>query len=52
MAKRTTERDAHPADASAGLEFPVESEVVESTQTLMGGAPFCDFRWRRRGGTS
>ena len=98
-ARRKPGGSQHPAEASGGFEFPVQSEVVEEgpdryglnftgcafadyfreigepeigalltcgvdfaverrlrpdwefrrTQTRMQGAPFCDFRWRRRG---
>lgn len=98
MASRSPDGAGHPGEASGGLDFPVESEVVEHTedsfgrnftacafaawfreigepeigalltcnldfaverrlrpdweftrtQTRMQGAPFCDFRWRRK----
>lgn len=98
MVSRSKGGSGDPAEASGGLDFPVESEVVEQsedryginmtgcafadwfrqigepeigalltcnvdfatertlrpdweferTQTRMQGAPFCDFRWRRK----
>lgn len=98
MASRSPGGAGHPGEASGGLDFPVENEVVDHsedsyglnftacafadhfrkigepeigalltcnldfavesrlrpgweftrTQTRMQGAPFCDFRWRRK----
>ena len=40
---------------TCGVDFAVERRLrpdweFRRTQTRMLGAPFCDFRWRRRGG--
>jgi hypothetical protein len=38
---------------TCGVDFAVERELrpgwsFQRTQTRMQGAPFCDFRWRRK----
>ena len=47
VASRSPERNGHPAQAAAGFEFPVESEVVEETEDRYSrnftGCAFADY---------
>lgn len=47
LARRSDQRNTHPADSDAGLEFPVESVVVENGPDRYGldftGCAFADY---------